>query len=153
MSPNRLYQAFGMVCVIMGGIAFGFFEYVILEPGGTVTDNDDTITHRFWIGGDDVEFDIRVGDFEGLGSSVSRSMAFPAVAYKFITPDNPTMIRLYDALNERMVGMDDKERANFLMAFVESNIEYCEDIDSHGKSEWVQYPIETILLGEGDCED
>lgn len=37
--------------------------------------------------------------------------------------------------------------------WINNNIEYVRDIDSHGQNDYWQYPAETVELGTGDCED
>ena len=45
------------------------------------------------------------------------------------------------------------EKAEFVMHFVYWNVDYTEDIDSHGHPEYYQFPLETLYYGYGDCED
>lgn len=42
---------------------------------------------------------------------------------------------------------------NFLAAFVQITIKYQLDNESHGVEEYWNYPMETLVLGVGDCED
>lgn len=68
------------------------------------------------------------------------------VASLYITPNNPEIKNLV----KNITGWP---RWLVLLNWVSSNIKYKYDIDSHGRSEFWQLPIETIRLGTGDCED
>ena len=62
--------------------------------------------------------------------------------------DDPTLEDLADALAERISG--DLAFAEYALAFVQGAIAYAADPSN---AEWPLYPMETLVDGEGDCED
>ena len=62
--------------------------------------------------------------------------------------DDPTLEDLADALSVRVSG--DQEFAEYALAFVQGGIAYQADPPD---VEWPLYPMETLVDGEGDCED
>ncbi len=63
--------------------------------------------------------------------------------------DDPTLEDLADALGE-VAGGGDRAFAECALAFVQEAIAY--QVDPPGV-EWPLYPLETLVDGEGDCED
>ena len=49
--------------------------------------------------------------------------------------------------------MDDLFRADFTVAAIHGIVEYATDAEMHGTNDYWQYPAETLISGEGDCED
>ncbi len=49
-------------------------------------------------------------------------------------------------------GKSQQYVANVVLAFVQS-LDYIEDSTAHGVDEYWQFPLETLFLGGGDCED
>lgn len=49
-------------------------------------------------------------------------------------------------------GYTDYDNVNNAVCFVQS-LHYALDLDSRGEEEYVRYPVETLVDGEGDCED
>ena len=74
-------------------------------------------------------------------------------AFTFVMPDDPAVRALADRIVEATPMMSDLFRADFTVAVVHSIIEYRSDADVHGASDYWQYPAETLISGEGDCED
>lgn len=72
------------------------------------------------------------------------------VASLYITPNNPEIKNLVENITGSSSYLP---RWLALLNWVSSNINYKYDIESHGRSEFWQLPIETIHLGTGDCED
>lgn len=50
-------------------------------------------------------------------------------------------------------NFNDSETVNFILSFVQQNIDYKEDMDSRGVEEYWKYPLETLYEKNGDCED
>lgn len=71
----------------------------------------------------------------------------------FPTIDDPSMKIVYNILSNQMQGMDSLERANFLLTFVQQNFRYVKDSQSTGFSDYWRFPIQTMKLRKGDCED
>ena len=74
---------------------------------------------------------------------------------KFITSDD----KLLNDLSNQLISLAKKENynsvttANFILKFVQQNIEYVPDNISKGPDEYWRYPIETLVEKQGDCED
>ena len=126
---------------------------IIAAPTHAITDNDGIQTNEYYVDGDSVDVDIRLGDVEGYLDGFYRSSTSSLLSNVFITPDDPTVSKVYDSLKKYMVGMDDIDKANFLLSFVQYNIDYESDESIYGQKDYVQYPAETLLLKTGDCED
>ena len=73
----------------------------------------------------------------------------------FITSDDDSIKLLSDMLLNRasQYGYDEIETINFILAFVQQNIEYVDDSVSTNVSEYWKFPVETLIEGTGDCED
>jgi hypothetical protein len=63
--------------------------------------------------------------------------------------DDPTLEDLADLLRAQ-VGGDEVAYAEYALAFVQGGIAYLADPPG---MEWPLYPVETLVDGEGDCED
>lgn len=126
---------------------------IIAAPTHAITDNDGIQTNAYYVGGDLVDVDIRLGDVEGYLDGLYRSSTPSMLSNVFITPNDPTVSKVYDSIKGNMVGMDDIDKANFLLSFVQDNIDYELDESIYGQNDYVQYPAETLLLKTGDCED
>jgi PKD repeat protein len=63
--------------------------------------------------------------------------------------DDPTLEDLADVLWTRAGGVD-RVYADYVLAFVQGGIAYLADPPD---VEWPLYPLETLVDGEGDCED
>lgn len=73
--------------------------------------------------------------------------------HRFVTLDDPAVNKLYAVLSERMIGMSEWKKADYLCSFVYYNISYKYDAENHGCEEYLQYASETLLTLKGDCED
>jgi len=73
----------------------------------------------------------------------------------FITSDDGSIKSLSNLLMNRasQYGYDELETINFILAFVQQNIEYVDDGVSTNVSEYWKFPVETLIEGTGDCED
>lgn len=54
---------------------------------------------------------------------------------------------------QSFVGVNDFHYASYLLAFVQQTVSYVEDAHLYGVSEYWAFPAETIMRGQGDCED
>ncbi len=57
-----------------------------------------------------------------------------------------------DYISSATSGKSDQYIANVILGFVQS-IPYAYDSDIHGTEEYWQFPLETLFLNSGDCED
>ena len=73
--------------------------------------------------------------------------------YTFVTPDDPAVEAFAQRIVEVAPMMDDLLRADLAVAAIHGIVEYATDADMHGTNDYWQYPAETLISGEGDCED
>lgn len=116
-------------------------------------------------GGDTVELDLEYGILdmsveipEDLGEQYASSMVprFGLEEYRFytfVTPDDPAVRALAERIESITQYSGDRTRAEVALAVVHENVTYATDQEMHGMSDYWQYPAETLISGEGDCED
>jgi hypothetical protein len=73
----------------------------------------------------------------------------------FVTSNEKVIV---DFANELKTLADSKRfntftTANFILRFVQVNVEYILDNESHGCIEYWKFPVETLVDKKGDCED
>jgi len=83
----------------------------------------------------------------------SRRHVSPAEDSKFVTYTDSSILAFRDYLEEQSAGMTKLQRANFVLRFVQKNIEYTKDASGKGMNEYWKYPYETLYDMRGDCED
>ena len=116
-------------------------------------------------GGDTVELNLEYGILdmsveipEDLGEQYASSMVprFGLEEYRFytfVTPDDPAVRALAERIESITQFSGDRMRAEVALSVVHENISYATDQEMHGMSDYWQYPAETLISGEGDCED
>ena len=68
--------------------------------------------------------------------------------------DDQYLEKVVSYLKTATAGMSTQEQLNVLLAFVDSDaIPYTSDSTAHGTDEYWQFPLETLFLKTGDCED
>ena len=65
---------------------------------------------------------------------------------------DPYIQQIADYIAAKTAGKSEQYVANIILTFVQS-IPYAYDYDVHGTSEYWQFPLETLFLNSGDCED
>ena len=70
----------------------------------------------------------------------------------FVTYNDPTIMSLASNLSSICAGKSDKDKANIVLAYVQS-IPYQYDSDFNGQDEYWKFALETVFDGSGDCED
>ena len=93
-----------------------------------------------------------MSDAFGDPMSEYRMSLGPDMDARFLSADNAYISELVSALEPMVVGMDDTERAEFILVFVQT-IPYKTDPETRGVDEFFKYPAETLWDGGGDCED
>ncbi len=83
-----------------------------------------------------------------------QQIGFAAMA-SYVTPKDKTVIQLSEKLNDIIVnqGFDKIESVNFILRFIQQNIQYSLDNETKGCTEYWRFPIETLFEKSGDCED
>ena len=135
--------------------AFAITGIIILAAPTHLITNDDTIQVNEYQVDDygSFDIDIRLGDVNGYLDGLYRVGTSSLLSNVFVTVNDPTVVKVYDSLKGYMVGMDDIDKAQFLLRFVQNNIDYERDEFVYGQQDYIQYPAETLLLKTGDCED
>lgn len=103
-------------------------------------------------GGHNMTVSVPIADIEGYQRTLIPRQFCIFAAERYITDDHAVRevsSKLYDMTN----GMNNIERVFFVNYFVHKNIEYRSDPDMHNCRDYYQYPAETILSKQGDCED
>ena len=94
-----------------------------------------------------------------LQSTINRSPQTQPSSSKamanFVTVNDSVIISLADKLNDLAIlnAYSDVETVNFIMSFVQHNVHYWDDNSSKNQEEYWRFPIETLVDGQGDCED
>lgn len=71
----------------------------------------------------------------------------------YSTIDDPVMQLWAGQLREITKRMSDRQKATCILRFVQQNILYTKDASQFKKSEYWQFPINTLMRRKGDCED
>ncbi len=71
----------------------------------------------------------------------------------FVTYKEDLIVQIAEYLSGQSSSMNQTQRANFVLRFVQEGIPYAYDKDTRGVSEYWKYPLETLYDGKGDCED
>ncbi len=71
----------------------------------------------------------------------------------FIDPDDRYVREIASIIERGTEGLPDIARAQAALAFVQSAIGYAKDSAVYGQNEFWAYPVETLYLRSGDCED
>ena len=73
----------------------------------------------------------------------------------FLTDNDKNILNLAAGLNDiaNSQGFDKLTRINFILSFVQETIKYADDFQTTGFIDYYQFPVETLVMGTGDCED
>lgn len=71
----------------------------------------------------------------------------------FINPDDKYVKKIVEYINSYMPNASDIMKASIGLAYVQCAIEYTTDDELFQVSDYALYPVETLYLGKGDCED
>jgi len=74
---------------------------------------------------------------------------------KFVKSYEPTIEEISNKLRtiSNKESFESIEEANFVLKFVQENIEYAYDNKTKGCVEYWKFPVETLVEQKGDCED
>lgn len=78
---------------------------------------------------------------------------FDPVPLHFIESDDPYVQKVAEHILSVTDGMSDREKATAALWFVQSVVSYRTDAELYGTDEHWAYPVETLYLKRGDCED
>ena len=117
-------------------------------------DGEDTVELELEYGILDMSVEIP----EDLGEQYASSMVprFGLEEYRlytFVTPDDPAVRALAERIESITQFSGDRMKAEVALAVVHENVTYATDQEMHGRSDYWQYPAETLISGMGDCED
>ena len=103
-----------------------------------------------------LEFEVPEILYNSYNSTTRIATISPLVYSLYIShPADDELITYIASELKRMAksnGFTANEFGQLIISFVR-NINYSEDIESTGFDEYPKYPIETLIDGEGDCED
>lgn len=120
-------------------VSFGYVEHTV-EDGSTRT---------YYFNGHEME--VEIAEYKER-TSLTRNFNMEIVAHQFVTPNDPVIQAVYKVMEPELSLMDDYGMANALYEFVYFNIWYESDESVYGR-DYAQFPSETLLLEQGDCED
>ena len=72
---------------------------------------------------------------------------------KFVTYTDDAIIAIRDFLSDQSKNMNELDKANFILRFVQEAIPYKTDTSGKEMDEYWKYPYETLYEMSGDCED
>ena len=102
-----------------------------------------------------LEMDIPQKEFENsMKRDVLRcSTVLNPAASNLIEPYDKYVQTVAHHISEKTEGLSDHDRALAALWFVQSAIHYSSDETLYGTDEFWAYPLETLYLHRGDCED
>ena len=160
MFPIRIIA--GKAIIIAAMVFIGAFLCLAVSlpcADTSPTDNDEIETLGFNFCGRWIHVDVRMGDVEGYSQCKIIRMGSDLLgASKFVTVDDPTLKRLYaemESVMSQIFGDDisDYDKARYILYFVQDRVQYMTDEELFGIEGYVQFPLETLYRGYGDCED
>lgn len=143
---NRLLM---IVLAIMAMAAVLMFMCCLVMIPSNVQSEDQTVSYLTEYGWEDVDFE----NIRTYPEGSFRNNLFLLNSYYFVTPDDPVVCKLFETIQPTLEGKSDYDKAEWLLSFVHYNIDYENDIQNHGKEEYMQFASETALSQKGDCED
>ena len=101
------------------------------------------------------EIHIEENDFDAsMHRDVIRSSSVYAPSpSSFVDPDDPYVREIAAIIDQETEGLPEIYRAMAALGFVQTAIVYKTDSQVFGQSEFWTYPVETLYLHSGDCED
>lgn len=141
----------GSLILMFVGVFIIGCQYVPVHAIGT----DDTVTHiQYTYEGEDIDLEVRNGDVDNFNTSwYVREMPLTMAGTQFYTPNDPTLVKLYEMMKPTLDTMSDREKAESILRFVQRNVDYVLDLENQGKRDYTQLPVETLITKQGDCED
>ena len=116
--------------------------------------SDNIIEWRTVLGAN-YEYELTITEQEFMDSMyrpIMRATVYGVCATEpFITPDDPHIKALASYLYD-LAGTD-YWRAQIALNFTQCAVEYADDRDTYNAREHWAFPIETLYIGKGDCED
>lgn len=154
MSNEALFikvASVGSLILMFVGVFIIGCQYIPVHAIGT----DDTVTHiQYTYGGDNIDLEVRNGDVDGFNTTwYVREMPLAITGTQFYTPNDPTLVKLYEMMKPALDTMSDREKAESILRFVQRNVDYLSDVENQGKRDYSQLPVETLITKQGDCED
>ncbi len=96
----------------------------------------------------DTYWKINIDTSEYLQFKVQNHDMYVSDFVKYVTYQHPQIIAIAEKITEKCATLE--EKANKILEFVH---QYVYDKRSEGKTNYVRFPLETIVEGNGDCED
>ena len=139
----------------------GEFWYRITIPEEVIIEEDTfniTYSWEFKNSNYEISLDIPIEKYEYyLNLDVNRTpqqRGIIAMA-SYVTQRDKVIIQLSEKLNNiiKNQGFNTVEASNFILRFIQENIQYTLDNETKGCIEYWRFPVETLVEKRGDCED
>lgn len=98
----------------------------------------------------DIEYEISEDIFYQYNQNVSNRVGYKNEPL-YITINEPILIDIAKQFDD--MGHDKIVTANLVLKWIQNNISYDYDSNNYIKPDYYQFPIETLYLKTGDCED
>lgn len=140
-----------LVAAVLLVLAVPFWNVLMLVDAD---DGGDTVELELGYGILDMSVDVPADLGEQYASSLVPRFGLEEYRlYTFVTPDDPAVRALAERIESITQYSGDRTRAEVALAVVHENVTYATDQEMHGRNDYWQYPAETLISGEGDCED
>jgi hypothetical protein len=146
--------------VTEGNKAKLWYKLILAEEVNTSNDEIYTINYKFSYYGKSHEFTLEIpykwyNLYYYKNDSRSPQIYSRNAMKKFVTINDEVIITLTEKLTElaNSESLNDLETVNFVLNFVQQEIDYEFDNVTKGEEEYWRYPVETLVDRKGDCED
>lgn len=143
--------------LLMSGIYLGATAAIIPYDIGDAESTALGHTHgrTVTVCGETIDLGITEQDYrQSMRTATIRvGTAFAQCPTLLVTPDSPPVRRIADTIQAHTQGMSDRVRVNTTLHTVQDIITYAYDTDLYGQDDFWSFPLETLYLGRGDCED
>ena len=147
---NVMFGIFLLINTVM--ITFLVCSFLPAQPTDAEGHEDVRLSWGNSYGGYNMTISVPIADIDGYQRGLMPRQFCVLTAERYITDDH-TVREISSRLSDMTENMDDIGRLYFVNNFIHKVIEYKSDLDMHNSRDYYQYPAETILSKQGDCED
>lgn len=141
-------------------LVLSFLIFMLLQPSALdkiPESSGDTVHHTaVWYYDAEkyvISYDIDMGEVRQYQESLVMRNLSKTSYHTYSSNYTDTIRDIADKISILSTGMGDADRINMVSKFVNYNILYEPDSTGFIISDYFQYPIETLYLATGDCED
>lgn len=152
-----------ILCFASFGVSLAFTGPTSSDKASEIAENTYHSSRYYWKcphdeGEDTYEFlemEVPQSAFESsMEQNIFRSpTVFDNSAIHFVRPDDKYVQTVVEHIESKTEGESIHTRATAALWFVQSTISYKDDQNLYGTSEFWAFPVETLFLRHGDCED